>query len=64
MQAHFAIECYGSSDQAAPRLDQSIPASISTGEGNIYQKLTMGIRIALPPNPHPMDLFRGSLHLV
>jgi len=27
----------------------------------IYQWFTMGIQIALPPNPHPMDLFRGSL---
>ncbi|HBH35269.1 MAG TPA: hypothetical protein DDW45_02350, partial [Gammaproteobacteria bacterium] len=48
-------------DQVVPRLDQSIPPSFSAEEGVIYQWLTGGIRIALPPNSHPMDLFRGSL---
>ena len=47
----------------ASRLNQSIPASFSTGEGVNYQRVTIGFHFPLPPNLHPADLFIDSLTL-
>ena len=62
------LRCWKDEEYATGYLEKPAPLAfrgtlrdLSIGERVINQRLTLQMIISLPPNPHPVEVFRGTL---